>query len=346
MAWNLRQENTAVADAISAPRGRAGSGIFFLIAVVALLAAAPVLFSFDNYLLHICITIAFNIMLAVSMWLIWTLGLVSFAHAGFMGIGAYTAALLHLNLGMPLWVTMFAAALVSGVIAAILAVPLMRTTAVYFFMASWAVGEVIKRIFAHFRDVFGGWDGLFNIRPPVVHLGEFSLNFSSRFNYYYLALAACILVILFVHRIHSCRIGKTYWSIYDNELLAKHVGINTTATKIAAFSIACAIAGLTGALYAHYHTYINPKSFDIWQSEFVLIYMIVGGLNTIVGPIAGATVLTVLDELLRPTEYYRVIIFGVIVIVSVLLFPGGLESLFQRIRKALPSLRRKNGENR
>lgn len=318
------------------------SYFYAMLAVLLVLLAGPVVFKFDNYFLHICITIAFNIMLAVSMWLIWTLGLVSFAHAGFMGIGAYTAALLYLNLGWPLWFTLIAAGIVSGIFALALAVPLMRTTAVYFFMASWAVGEVIKRIFAHFRDTFGGWDGLFNIRPPALHLGEYTLNFSSRLNYYYLALIGCLLVVFFVNRIHSCRIGKTYWSIYDNETLAQHVGINTKGNKIAAFSIACAIAGMTGALYAHYHTYINPKSFDIWQSEFVLIYMIVGGLNTIVGPIAGAIVLTVLDELLRPTEYYRVIIFGVIVILSVLLFPGGLEALLARIRKAFSRKRRES----
>ena len=89
-----------------------------------------------------------------------------------------------------------------------------------------------------------------------------------------------------------------YWSIHESELLAQHVGINVLKHKVIAFTTACSFAGLTGALYAHYHTYINPKTFDIWQSEFSLVHIIVGGLSTVVGPVLGASILTIVDELL------------------------------------------------
>jgi branched-chain amino acid transport system permease protein len=139
--------------------------VYWLVALT-LAFLFPVLCGYDKYFLHTGISIFFNIALATSMWLIWTLGFISFAHAGFMGIGAYTSALLFTKLGWSMWAGMWIGALMAAAIAFVISIPLMRTRAVYFFMASWAVGEVIKRIFAYYREFFGGWDGVFNIMPP------------------------------------------------------------------------------------------------------------------------------------------------------------------------------------
>lgn len=302
----------------------------------------PILCNNDKYILHVGITISFNIALATSMWLIWTLGFISFAHAGFMGIGAYTSALLFTELGWSLWVSMWIALAVSGILAFVISIPLMRTRAVYFFMASWAVGEVIKRIFAYYRGLFGGWDGIFNIEPPSLVLLGLNIDFSSRTAYYYLALVCCGLIVFVIHRIVRSRTGMIYWSIHESELLAQHVGINVLKHKVVAFTTACSLAGLTGALYAHYHTYINPKTFDIWQSEFSLVHIIVGGLSTLNGPVLGATLLTVIDELLRPAGWYRVIFFGVAVILTVLFLPGGLETIPARIRAYISKWRERS----
>jgi branched-chain amino acid transport system permease protein len=213
----------------------------------------------------------------------------------------------------------------------VVSLPLMRTRAVYFVMASWAVGEVIKRIFAYYRGFFGGWEGLFRILPPK--LGP--IDFANRTAYYYLAMVLMVLVVLVVYRLNKTRTGWIFWSIHEAETLSSHVGIHALKYKVAAFTIASALAGMTGALYAHYQTYINPKSFDIWLSEFALVHIIVGGLSTVAGPVLGATFLTIIDELLRPTEFYRIILFGVILILTVLFLPGGLESIPKRLRLRL-----------
>ncbi|RKF15305.1 branched-chain amino acid ABC transporter permease [Roseovarius spongiae] len=305
------------------------------IAWAALLLAsliAPVVVGFDKYLIHVGIIISLNVALATSLWMIWSLGFISFAHAGFMGIGAYTSALLFTKLGLSMWYGLWLGAAMSGAIALVIALPLMRTRAVYFFMASWAVGEVIKRNFAYFRDFFGGWDGVFNIRAPKLDLGFVEVNFADRLAYYYLALFFVVLTVLVIHRINNSRTGMIYWSIHENELLAQHAGINVFRHKVIAFTIACALAGLTGALYAHYQTYISPKSFDIWKSEFALVHVIVGGLTTVGGPVAGAISLTVVDELLRATGYFRTVFFGAVLIAAVLLLPGGLETIPGRLR--------------
>ena len=300
--------------------------------VLILVLLLPFIVQRDRYILHIGISIAFNISLATSLWLLWSLGFVSFAHAGFMGIGAYTSALLFLRLGWSFWATMWIGAVLTGIIACVVSIPLMRTRAVYFFMASWAVGEVIKRIFAYYRAFFGGWEGLFNIAPPKSLLGLLNINFSSRLAYYYLAMVFAVAIVYFVYKLNRSRVGMIFWSIHDNEILSEHVGVHCLKYKVLAFTIACFLAGLTGTLYAHYHTYICPKTFDIWLSEFALVHIIVGGLATVAGPVLGATFLTLLDELLRPTGYYRVILFGIILLVAVLFLPGGLESIPQKVR--------------
>ncbi len=293
----------------------------------------PVLVNYDKYFVHVAITITLNVALATSMWMIWSLGFISFAHAGFMGIGAYTSALLLTKLGISMWYGLWLGALMSGAIALIISIPLMRTRAVYFFMASWAVGEVIKRNFAYFKDLFGGWDGVFNIQPAKMNLGFVQIDFADRLAYYYLSLFFVTLIVLVIHRTNSSRTGMIYWSIHENELLAQHTGVNVFREKVIAFTVACALAGLTGALYAHYQTYISPKSFDIWKSEFALVHVIVGGLTTVGGPVAGAISLTIIDELLRATGYFRTMFFGIVLIATVILLPGGLETIPGRLRR-------------
>jgi branched-chain amino acid transport system permease protein len=312
------------------------------IVFMAILIAFPFMISRESYVLHVAIVIFFNTCLATSMWLIWSLGFVSFAHAGFMGIGAYTSALFLIRLGLPLWVGVWAGALVGGALAFVVSLPLMRTRAVYFFMASWAVGEVIKRIFAYYRGFFGGWEGLFNIKPPV--LGP--IDFANRTAYYYLALVLVVMIVALVYRINKGRTGWIFWSLHEAETLSSHVGIHALKYKVAAFTIASTMAAMTGALFAHYHGYINPKSFDIWTSEFALVHIIVGGLSTVAGPVLGASILTLVDELLRPTEFFRIILFGVILIVTVLFLPGGLESIPRRIRARLWRLPEDSGARR
>jgi len=315
-------------NALTESKGKTALIVVASVAGAALLLAFPFIIRQARYPLHVAITICFNISMATSMWLIWSLGFVSFAHAGFMGIGAYTSALFLIRLGLPMWVGMWAGALMGALIGFVVSIPLMRTRAVYFFMASWAVGEVIKRIFAYYRGFLGGWEGLFNVKPPKLGM----IDFANRTAYYYLALVFMVLIVLAVARMNRSRTGWIFWSIHEAEVLSSHLGIHALKYKVVAFTIACFFAALTGALYAHYHQYINPRSFDIWVSEFTLVHVIVGGLSSVAGPILGASLLTLADELLRPTEFYRVIIFGVILILTVLFLPGGLESIPRRIR--------------
>lgn len=306
---------------------------FIWLILVVFVFLLPAITKQDEYILHVGIIIAINVALATSLWLLCSMGFVSFAHAGFMGIGAYTSALLFLRLGWSFWATMWIGAATAGIIACVVAIPLMRTKAVYFFMASWALGEVIKMMFAlkYFRWFTGGWDGLFDILPPKLSILGLYIDFSSRVAYYYLAVVFAMAIVFIIYRLNRSRIGTILGSIHEAEILAEHVGIHLLRYKVLTFAVACFFAGLVGALYAHYHTFIYPRTFDIWVSEFSLVHVIVGGLSTVAGPVAGATLFTILDELLRPLGFYRVIFFGIILILTVLFLPGGLESIPGRI---------------
>ena len=175
---NAEKRATAVSPrgGSSALPSRVTRYLWFALAAFALIY--PFAVGFENYLLHVGITIALNVALATSMWLVWSLGLISFAHAGFMAIGAYTSALLFTKLGWPMWIGMAMGAAAAGAAAVAISLPLMRTRAVYFFMASWSVGEVIKRTIAYFDGLTGGWNGVFDILPPSINLGPLSINFS------------------------------------------------------------------------------------------------------------------------------------------------------------------------
>lgn len=300
--------------------------------LIILVFLLPVIVQQDEYILHVGIITLLNIGLATSLWLLWSMGYVSFAHAGFMGIGAYTSALLFLRLGWPFWATMWIGAAAAGIIASLVSIPLMRTKAVYFFMASWALGEVIKMTFAYFRGFFGGWDGLFDILPPKLSILGLYIDFSSRVAYYYLVAVFIVAIVFVIYRLNRSRIGTIFWSMHESEILAEHIGIHLLRYKVLAFTVVSFFAGLVGTLYAHYHTFISPRTFDIWVSEFTLVHVIVGGLATLAGPVLGATVLTLVDELLRPLGFYRIIFFGIILLLTVLFLPGGLESIPEKLR--------------
>lgn len=298
---------------------------------IGLAVAFPLIVRGDGYFLHVAITIFFNIIFAITMWMIYQVGAVSFAHAGFLGLGAYVAGILATKVGLPFWLTALISGGGCGLAGLMIGLPLMRTKAVYFFMASWAVGEIMKRLFAMARSLTGGWNGMRGITAPSIG----SISFTDRTAYFYLVLGLCLLVLLLVFRINRSRAGLILWSIQEAETLSSHLGVNVTRQKVGIFTLSCAIVGISGAFFAHYQGYLNPKMFDVWQSEFGLVFMIVGGLRNFAGPILGACGLTLINELLRPLGYYRVIMFGVILVLTILYVPNGLYYQIQHLPKLL-----------
>ena len=200
---------------------------------------------------------------------------------------------------------------------------------------SFAAGEIIRLLWKRFRDPFGGPKGIKGIDPmPDFSIGIYDFDFFEPVSYYYLSGAVVVVCLWILWRIERSPVGLTFHAVHWQDKLAEASGVNLRAYRTLAFAIASGFAGLGGALMAHYVGTINPNTFDVDLMVFVLTWAIVGGTGTFYGPILGCVVLTVLNEIvLREMgfEQMRPLIYGAIMILSILFMPKGLESVVQKL---------------
>jgi len=289
-----------------------------LIAAI-VLAGLPVLIG-DPYWLHVYIMTCLNICLAVSLRVLWNVGLLSCGHAAFMGIGAYTSALLAKGIGLSPWLSIPVGGGAAVLISLALGYPALRLTGIYFVLVTFAFNEVFFLIATRLREFTGGPSGLLGIpRPTGIPSGKMA--------YAYFASLLLLITLTVLYRFEFSRVGRIWLAIRDTELRSKCVGIQTTYYKLFAFGVSSFFAGLAGAVYAHYIGFISPSDFTIWQSIYAQIYMIVGGVTTFAGPILGSVALTVLSEFIRAAGPLQSVVYGTLLAVVMLFWPGGLISL-------------------
>lgn len=305
----------------------------FVVLFIAL-AILPYLLSFSQQ--EIAVLLVINVLLVASYRLLTLTGEWSLGHVVIMGVGAYASALLTKRLGVPVPLAMLFGAFAAALTASVLSFPLFRMKGFYFLIGSFAAGEIIRLIWKRFTNPFGGPKGLKRIEAfPNLEIGVLKVDFYEPVNYYFLALVVVSLSLLILYRVERSRIGLTFHAIHWQDKLAESVGVNTFRYRTLAFVIASFFAGLAGALYAHYVGTVNPTRFGVDQMVYVLVWAIVGGTATFYGPILGAVVLTVINEMILRglgLETIRPMIYGGILIASVLFLPKGLESLVERSR--------------
>lgn len=277
-----------------------------------------------------------NIMLAVSLNLIVGFtGQLCLGHAGFMSIGAYVSAVLTQKAGIPFIVSIFIAAIIACVFAALIGYPTLKLTGDYFAITTLAFCEIIRIIIMNI-DLVGGARGFTGIPRET--------NFTLAF------LFMVITVIVIYNIIHSSQ-GRAMLSVRENEIAAESMGINAFKYKMLAFIIAAFFAGLAGGLYAHYMGYIQPASFDFNKSIDYLTFVVFGGMGSLSGSIIATIVLTFLPELLRGLGEFRMLIYPLALIILMIFRPQGLlgdkEVSLNVFKKLLPdktSAKSKNGE--
>ncbi|MEJ0070062.1 MAG: branched-chain amino acid ABC transporter permease [Pseudomonadota bacterium] len=291
------------------------------IAAIWLAAAALPLAHPSPYLLHIAILTGIYVLLVQSLNLVLGYcGLLSLATPAFFGIGAYVATLLSLRFGLDSSLT-FAAAAGAGVVTAVaLAVPSLRLSRHSFVIVTLSFTLLLQLIATNWTDLTRGALGLADIPPPRL----FGIAWTDRIVWYYGLLAAAALSLGLIHAIVGSRVGRALIATRDNEPLAVAVGLATLRLKIFAFAVSGAYAGLAGAAYAHYLTYIDPGVFGFDLTESLLIMVILGGPGTLWGPVVGAIVFTALPEILRLTPELRSLLYGAILLAIVLFLPRGL----------------------
>lgn len=306
-----------------------------LIVFIVLLALVPVM-TRDPYYLDILIRIAFYIALGAGIWLVMSMGLITSAHAAFVGIGAYTSALLVMNLGWSFWVAIIAAGLMAALVALVIGFPVLRLSGVYFVIVTLAFGEVMRLLWIGWEGLTKGAPGIRGIPAPnTISLpGLPDIVFASaNASYYYLMFVIALVTMLVIYRLSRSRIGLTLRSIEQAAILAQHSGISIMNYRILAFVVACFFAGVAGSFYAHYFRFISPEaeSFILHGSLYMIVYVVVGGAGSIAGPVVGPFILIPIAEALRSFREYLPIVYGAILIVVVMFMPEGLVNLPQRL---------------
>jgi branched-chain amino acid transport system permease protein len=283
---------------------------------------------------------AFQIIIMSCLYAIGTLGMnlilgytgqASLAHAGFFGIGAYGVALLT-QAGMSFWLALPLSALLSAAIGFLVGLPTLRTRGSYFAISTLCMGVIIEIVAGNWVSLTGGTTGIVGIPQPTP-IGP--LHFQTQTSQYYLVLFFLLLTLFIMHRLVFSLKGLSFMAVRNNEVLAEAVGINTFTTKILSFVIANFFAGMAGGIYAALIGSISPSSASILITFNLLVYLLLGGMATLAGPVIGAFAIPALMEYLQALQEYSMIIFGILLIVVIIYFPrglmGGLTTLRNRI---------------
>jgi branched-chain amino acid transport system permease protein len=280
-----------------------------------------------KYLVFLGTLVAVNAVVAIGLNLLsgYTNQL-SFGHAGFLAIGAYVAALLTLRVpALPVPLTLLAAGLATALVGLALGIPCLRLEGLYLAMATLAFGFVVTEAITNLDWLTRGNDGL---RVPLARLGPWTLATDAA--RYYLAVAVAAAMILAALNVAATRTGRAFLAIRTSEIAAQASGINAAAYKTIAFVLSAFYTGVAGGLFAFVVGFLSPDAFDVFLSVDFLVMIILGGLGSVLGSVAGAAIVTVLNDSLAGFQALRPLIFGAIMIICMLFMPGGLAAMTRR----------------
>ena len=279
----------------------------------------------DRYVLRLGTLCLMYIMLTLGLNLLHGfMGQMSFGQAAFWGIGAYTAAILIDRFGRPTLPAMLGAIIVAGVFGFLVSLPSLKLKGFYLSIVTMGFCEIIRLVELNWTSLTGGPLGMMNI-PSFTFFGK---QFKSYRDIYLIALVLVLLITIVVKNLVSSSYGRAIKAIRDDDEVAEVMGIDIVNTKRLTFVISAMIAGLAGAFYAQYMTFIHPSIFTTAASQEIIVMIIFGGLGSIPGTYLGTIVLTLLPELLRGLMQYRMLIYGVLMVVLMIAKPDGLLGNF------------------
>ena len=253
----------------------------------------------------------------------------SFGHAGFLAIGAYTAAVLTLRVpGVPVVLTLVLAGLFTAAVGLAFGIPCLRLGGLYLTMATLAFGFVITEAILNLDTLTRGADGL---RVPTARLGTLALS-SDAARYYLVAAVAAVLVAAAVNLVRT-RTGRAFLAIRESEIAAQASGVPVATYRALAFGLSAFYTGVAGGLFAFVVGFLSPDAFDVFLSVDFVVMIIVGGLGSVPGSIIGAAVVTVLHDGLAAFQNYRPLIFGALLIACMLFMPGGVMRALSRVAR-------------
>jgi len=277
----------------------------------------------NPYHQHVVIMAGIFTILALSLnLLLGYTGQLSLGHAGFFGIGAYTAALLALSWQWPFWLTLPSAALTAGLAGLGIGRLALKVRGAYFVLVTISFAGVISLVSINWMELTNGPLGLPGVPPAELPW----LSFRTKRAYYYLVLLAGALTYLVCHRVVRSRLGRAFLALRENEALAESVGVDPTRTLVAAAVLSAAMAGVAGGLYAHYTRFVSPEVFLFSYTVTMVIMVVAGGKGTLAGPVVGAVLFTALPEALREAMawQWQMLAYGVLLVLLVFFLPRGI----------------------
>ncbi len=314
-----------------------------LVSLGAFVLVFPFLFSMyqvnimTTALIYVVTGLGLNVVVGVA-------GLLHLGYAAFYAVGAYTYALLNFHYGLSFWLALPIGAALGCGFAILLGIPVLRLRGDYLAIVTLGFGEIIRLVLENWNEFSFGPSGIANIPRPKFLWFDFSLEQSTIF-IYFLMLVLALLTVFVTNRLKDSRIGRAWIAMREDEVACQSMGIDIARTKLSAFAMGSAWAGMAGVVFAAKTTFINPASFTLWESIVILCIVVLGGMGSILGVILGALVLILLPEYLRAFSEYRMLIFGVVMVVMMVFRPGGIVSEVRRTYQFKEGLGRDGGRS-
>ncbi len=328
--------------ALSLPSANENPGLYRIIQIALLVAVVVFAFIASRSVLDLATLIMIYVMLGLGLNIqVGLAGLLDLGYVGFYAIGAYTYALLNQKLGFSFWEALPIAGGMSALFGFLLGFPVLRLRGDYLAIVTLGFGEIIRILLNNLTTITGGPNGISGIPKPSLFGLEFSrraeqggqtfheffgISYDANFKVIFLYMMALVLVlftILVIKRMLRMPLGRAWEALRDDEIACRSLGLNPTFIKLSAFSIGAAFAGFAGSFFAARQGFISPESFTFMESAIILAIVVLGGMGSLAGVILAAIVMTVLPEL-RAFNEYRMLMFGLLMVVMMLWRPQGL----------------------
>jgi branched-chain amino acid transport system permease protein len=304
---------------------------------IGVLSALPLLTrtAYDQYLLNV---IAINIVLAVGLNIVKGFaGQVTVGHVALMAVGAYASAVFSVHVGLPFWFALPLAMAVCALTGLMVGIPALRLEGAYLALATLGLAESVRIVISG-TDWLGAAIGFGNIPPP--RIGGFVLE--SHLRYYFVVMPIAVLAIYLSFAVLRSDMGRAFKAIREDQLAAAASGINVAKFKLIAFVLSALYAGCAGSLKAHMTPgYLNPKDYSLQEMVTVLLMVIFGGIGHVWGAVIGAVAITIINALTQDFYIYRMAIFGLIIVLTVMYMPRGIGGMIDdwQVRRRFARLR-------
>ena len=292
------------------------------ITLAVFIVAFPFIFSMyqtnimTTALIYVVVGLGLNIVVGLA-------GLLDLGYVAFYLVGAYSYALLNLHFGIGFWLALPIGAAFGFLFGILLGFPVLRLRGDYLAIVTLGFGEIIRLVMENWNQFSKGPSGIANIPRPGFFGIDLSLH-QSIIYVYFVMIGMVIFTVFVVKRLQDSRLGRAWIALREDEVACQAMGIDKTRTKLSAFALGATWAGLGGVVFAAKTTFINPASFTLWESITILCIVVLGGMGSILGVIAGALILILLPEYLRAFSEYRMLLFGAVLVIMMVFRPEGI----------------------